>query len=67
VDWKIDSYKDDETLVTIGGLFGYKYQFKEGFMLEGGLGLFFNSGDDDYGDYKTGTDVGLSLKAGYSW
>ncbi|HYH03902.1 MAG TPA: DUF3575 domain-containing protein [Bacillota bacterium] len=66
LDMEFYGDEDDQTVLAVGGLFGYKYIVDGGFTIEGGIGPVFTSGDD-FHDYETGVDVGLSLKAGYTW
>jgi hypothetical protein len=65
----LECYDDqsDETYLSVGGLFGFKYIFDSGFTAEAAAGLVYVIGDD-FHDYEVeGINAVISLKAGYTW
>lgn len=66
IDTKWHEEKEDQVVLTIGGLFGWKYMFDGGLTLEAAAGPTYAFGDDFHG-YEPGFDAKLVLKAGYSW
>jgi hypothetical protein len=67
LDLEYYNHQSDETYLSIGGLFGFKYIFDGGFTVEAAAGPVYVIGDDFY-DYEVeGFDLAISLKAGYTW
>jgi hypothetical protein len=65
----LECYGDqsDETYLSIGGLFGFKYIFDGGFTAEVAAGPVYVMGNDFY-DYEVeGLNAAISLKVGYTW
>jgi hypothetical protein len=67
LDLEDHSAQTDETYLSIGGLFGFKYIFDGGFTAEVAAGPVYVMGDD-FHDYQVeGINAAVSLKVGYTW
>lgn len=67
LDLECPTEQSDETYLSIGGMFGFKYIFDGGFTAEAAAGPVYVIGDD-FHDYQVeGIDAAVSLKVGYTW